>query len=427
VGSVGVGQIEVTDLTVPRVVVVGSNHEYAPVAMREQLAFSGDTLLEGLRQLRSQVGEGLILSTCNRTEIYAVEGEGQDARTEIFQFLSGYHSVPTSLLERASYSLTGDEAVSHMFRVASGLDSLVLGEPQILSQIRDALDHARNVGAVGPVLQRLANEALRAGKRARTDTDIARNRVSISHAAVDLAIAEMDGLEGRSALVLGAGKMATLTAKLLRAKGIDEILVVNRSIERAQELVAAVGGFVVPITGLRHAINAADLVIGAVAVDTPMVTPVDLDSRQRPLWLIDISVPRSIDPACGHLPGIHVRDVDALEPFAEETRLQYADEVSKVEILVGEAVAGFGEWARTRTAVTGIARVRAHGDAVRDQELQRALRKLHHLSPRDQRMVELLAHSLSRKLVHAPIMALRDASSDEAVDHILATLGLDDR
>lgn len=394
--------------------------------MREQLAFAGETLTEGLRQLRSQVAEGLILSTCNRTEIYAVERDGQDARNEIFEFLSGYHSVPTHLLERASYSHTGDDAVSHMFRVASGLDSLVLGEPQILSQIRDALDQARDVGAVGPVLQRLTTDALRTGKRARTETDIARNRVSISHAAVDLAVAEMDGLEGRTALIVGAGKMATLTAKLLRANGIDEVLVVNRSIERAHELVAAVGGFVIPITGLRQAINAADLVIGAVAVDDPLITPDLLDPRVRPLWLVDISVPRSIDQACGQLPGVHVRDVDALEPFAEETRLQYADEVDKVEILVGEAVVGFDEWTRSRAAVEGITRVRAHSDAIGEQEVARTLRKLGHLSERDQHQVRLLAHSISRKLAHAPIMALRAARTDEDVARILATLGLDD-
>jgi len=421
-----VAEIEAAILTAPKVVVVGSNHEYAPVAMREQLAFSGDTLTEGLRQLRTQVGEGLILSTCNRTEIYVVEGAEQDARSEIFEFLSGYHSLPTHLLERASYSHVGDEAVAHMFRVASGLDSLVLGEPQILSQIRDALDHARDAGAVGPVLQRLATEALRTGKRARTETDIARNRVSISHAAVDLAVAELDGLEGRTALILGAGKMATLTAKLLRARGIDEILVVNRSIDRAQELVASVGGFVVPITGLRQAIAAADIVFGAVAVDAPMVTAADLEGRNRPIWLVDISVPRSIDADCGTVSGVHVRDVDALEPFAEQTRSQYASEVDKVEILVDQAVSGFEEWARSRAAAAGIARVRAFGDDLGDREVEKTLRKLGHLSERDQHHVRLLAHSLTRKLLHAPIMSLRDAATDEEVGRILAVLGLDE-
>lgn len=411
-------------LTSPRVVVVGSNHEYAPVAIREQLAFSGDELTAGLQGLRNHVGEGLILSTCNRTEIYAVEAVGQDARSDIFEFLSTYHSVPIHLLERASYSHAGDDAVSHLFRVASGLDSLVLGEPQILSQIRDALEHARTSGAIGPVLQRLATEALRTGKRARTETDIARNRVSIAHAAVDLAIHEMGGLQGRTGLVVGAGKMAMLTAKLLRTSGIEEILVVNRSIERAHEVVAAVGGYVVPITGMRQAIAAADLVIGAVAVDEPLITPESIDPRSTPLLMIDISVPRSIAPETGRMSRVRVRDVDALEPFAEETRQQYASEVDKVEVLVSEAVGGFGEWARSRAGSRAITEVRKFSDDVSEQELARAMRKLSHLSERDQHQVRLLAHMLSRKLTHAPIMALRQAVSEDEVGNVLTILGL---
>ncbi len=204
----------------PKIVVVGSNHEYAPIDVREQLAFSGDSLIHGLRVLHESVDEGLILSTCNRTEIYAVGDDPECVTSEIFEFLSGYHSVPTQLLEQASYVRSGDAAVEHMFRVASGLDSMVLGEPQILSQIRDALSHARAAESVGPVLQRLATDALRTGKRARTETDISRNRVSIAHAAVDLAIEELGSLNGKAGLVLGAGKMATLAGKLLRANGV---------------------------------------------------------------------------------------------------------------------------------------------------------------------------------------------------------------
>ncbi|HWK79918.1 MAG TPA: hypothetical protein VNP95_04085, partial [Thermomicrobiales bacterium] len=165
-------------MTTPALVVVGSNHEYAPVSVRERLAFAGESLTDGLRALNAHVGEGLILSTCNRTEIYVVSDDEGHAREGIFDFLATYHSVPVPVLERASYVFSGHDAVDHMFRVASGLDSLVLGEPQILSQIRDALDVARDASSVGPLLQRLATDALRVGKRARTETDIARNRVS---------------------------------------------------------------------------------------------------------------------------------------------------------------------------------------------------------------------------------------------------------
>lgn len=411
-------------MTTPKVVVVGSNHEYAPVAIREQLAFSGDALTLGLQSLRQHVGEGLILSTCNRTEIYAVNTGETDARSEIYRFLAGYHSVPTPLLESASYSHVGDDAVAHLFRVASGLDSLVLGEPQILSQIREALGTARTVGAAGPVLQRLATEALRTGKRARTETDIARNRVSISHAAVDLSVRELQGLEGKTALVLGAGKMATLTGKLLRANGIGKLLVANRSLDRAQELATIVDGVAAPFSELREAIDEADLVIGAVMVDDPVITPEVIAPRERPLWLVDISVPRAIAAECGFRPGVHVRDVDALEPFAEETRRQYADEVSKVEVLVKSAVDGFGEWTRSRAGADAITRLRQRNGQIRETEVERTLRRLSHLSERDQNIVRALAHAVTQKLQHSPILALRESETPAEAEEILRILGV---
>ena len=411
-------------MTTPKVVVVGSNHEYAPVAIRERLAFSGEALTDGLKALHAQLGEGMILSTCNRTEIYTVETSDVDARDEIFQFLSGYHSVPTHILTNASYSHSGAEAVAHLFRVASGLDSLVLGEPQILSQIRETLALARDAGSVGPVLQRLASDALRLGKRARTETNIARNRVSIAHAAVDLAVRELDGLSGKSVLLLGAGKMATLTGKLLRSHRIGELLVVNRSLPRAQELAQAVGGFAVPVSGLMEAIARADLVFGAVMVDEPMVAADLVAHRARPLLMIDISVPRSISADCELVEGVRVRDVDALEPFAAETRRQYADEVTKVEDLVQSAVDEFGEWARSRAGAKAITRLHQHAEDVRDAEVQRTLRRLSHLSERDQDLVRALAHAVTRKFVHDPILALREAGTDEQSDRILRILGV---
>lgn len=194
----------------PTIVVVGSNHEYAPVEIREKLAFSGDDLLHGLDSLRQEVPEGMILSTCNRTEIYAVGNDNEDIEGGIFNWLQQYHSVPEDALRQTSYVHTGNNAVDHIFRVASGLNSMVLGEPQILSQIRDALESARERESVGPMLQRLAQDALTIGKKARTSTDIARNNVSIAHAAIDLAEMELGSFRHVNATIIGAGKMSTL-------------------------------------------------------------------------------------------------------------------------------------------------------------------------------------------------------------------------
>lgn len=388
------------------------------------MAFSGDALTEGLVEIRQHVGEAFILSTCNRTEIYAVSHEGYDSRNQVFDFLSGYHHVPTAMLESASYTHAGDEAVSHLFRVASGLNSLVLGEPQILSQIREAMGHAREAGALGPVLQRLTTDALRTGKRARTETDIARNRVSIAHAAVDLAFHEMDTLADKSVVILGAGKMATLTAKLIRARGVGQLTIVNRSFDKAQELADTVQGHAAPTTHLASVIAEADLVIGAVMVDDPMVDASHIVRRNKALWMIDISVPRSISSDCGLHMGVHVRDVDALEPFAEETRRQYADEVNKVERLVQNAVGSFEEWTRSRSGARAIARLHRRNDAIREAELERTMKRLAHLSDRDQNLVRALAHAITQKLQHDPILALREAETEASAQHILDILGV---
>lgn len=416
-------------MSAPTIVVVGSNHEYAPVDVREQLAFSGNSLTDGLRRLRESVDEGLILSTCNRTEIYAVgHGDEPDAiRREIFGFLSGYHKVPARVLEHASYVWTGKLAVEHLFRVASGLDSMVLGEPQILSQIRDSLTMAREAEAVGPILQRLATDALKTGKRARTETDISRNRVSIAHAALDLAQAELGSLRGKSGLVLGAGKMATLAGKLLRANGIGSLTFVNRSLQRAEDLARETGGAALPIARLDHAIAGADVVVGAVLVDEPLVTADHIRRRSTPLLIVDLGVPRTVDPECGLLPNVTVRDVDALEPVARETRLRFQGEVDKVEVLVGVAVADFGAWVQSRTGVQAITAVRAHADAVQHAETERALRRLSHLSEQDQNVVRALAMGIANKMVHAPTLALRTAQNDDDIDRILSALGVDRR
>lgn len=414
-------------MSAPKIVVVGSNHEYAPIDVREQLAFSGDSLIHGLRVLRRTVGEGLILSTCNRTEVYAVGDDPELVKSEIFDFLSGYHSVPTQLLEHASYLRSGTAAVEHIFRVASGLDSMVLGEPQILSQIRDALNHAREAESIGPVLQRLATDALKTGKRARTETDISRNRVSIAHAAVDLAIEELGSLNGKAGLVLGAGKMATLAGKLLRANGVRRLTFVNRSLSRAQDLARETGGQAVAITGLDQAIADADFVLGAVLVEEPLVRASHIRPRSTPLLIVDLGVPRTVDPECGLVPNVTVRDVDALEPVARETRRQYDSEVTKVELLVQTAVADFTTWTRSRSGARAISAIRERSEAMQQAELDRVLRRLSHLSARDQNVVRSLAAGLVNKMLHDPMLALREADSDEEIDRILAVLGASSR
>lgn len=413
------------ELKHPTIVVVGSNHEYAPVDVREQLAFAGDQLAHGLDALRTHVPEGFILSTCNRTEIYAVGESAESIEQGIFGFLSGYHHVPDAVLERASYVYTGNDAVNHLFRVASGLDSMVLGEPQILTQIREALDSARDRRAVGPMLQRLALDALHVGKRARTETDISRNRVSIAHAAVELAERKLGGIDGLNVAILGAGKMATLAAKLLRARDVGDIAIVNRSRERARELADTIGGQALPMSALDLAIAHADLVIGAAVADLPLITRADVEPRERPLLMIDLSVPRAIDQHAAEHDGVQVLDVDALDPIAEDIRRDYASEVEKVESIVSGAIDEYSEWVTSRNGAQAILAVRERAVAMQNAELDKALRRLQHLSDRDRNVVAQLASGLTNKLLHGPIRELRAIETDAERRAILRAFGVD--
>lgn len=413
-------------VTTPTIVVVGSNHEYAPVEVREQLAFAGDYLVRGLDALQRRVPEGFILSTCNRTEIYATGEDARKVEDDIFDFLSEQHSVSKAMLRKASYVLSGPDAVDHLFRVASGLNSMVLGEPQILTQIREALDLARAQETVGPMLQRLTLDALRVGKRARTETDIARNRVSIAHAAVDLAEQQLGSLNGTPVTILGAGKMAMLAAKLLRARGVAEITIVNRSVHRARELAESVDGIALPLTALEDAIASAELVIGAALSDEPIVRPGHIANRLTPLLMIDLSVPRVIDAAVGEEHLVEVRDVDALDAIAQENRRQYSTEVQKVEALVVDATRDYAEWVRSRRGANAIMALRTRGEAVRDAELEKALRRLQHLSPRDQNVVRALASGLTNKMLHQPVQELRSNQNEDQRDAILRAFGVDD-
>jgi glutamyl-tRNA reductase len=409
----------------PSIVIVGSNHECASVDLRERVAFTGDTLTGGLHALREHVDEGLIVSTCNRTELYAVSADSEAGRERIFDFLSEYHQVPRHVLNSMSYVHTNSSAVRHMFRVASGLDSIVLGEPQILSQIRDALEAARTASSAGPYLQRLATDALKVGKRARTETDIARNNLSISHAAVSLAERERPVLAESRVMLLGAGKMASIAARVLVARGVGQLTIVNRSFDRARDLADQLGVEARPMAELDDAIAASDVAITAILVDEPMIVPSMLDGRSEPLLLIDLGVPRIVDPMCGYVAQVEARDVDDLESVAHESRQRYSHEMNKVEHLVDRAITDYLDWARSRRASEAIASLRCRSDTVRDREVERAIRRLGHLSERDRNVVRAMAKALTNTLMHDPVLALRSANGDLEIRSILATFGLD--
>jgi len=385
---------------------LGASHERAPLAIRERLAFNGDDLTSGLQALSSIAHEGVILSTCNRTEIYALFDDPA-GRQHLRDLVCATCDLPPDLLDEASDEREGRNAIHHLLRVASGLDSVVLGEPQILTQVQFALAAAREAKIAGPVLTRLCHEALRTGKLARTRTGIARNRLSIAHAGIDLAARWLDGLSGRHVVVVGAGEIGGLTARILRNSGVADLVITNRTLARAEALAHDTGGRAVPFNTLRAEIADADAVfVGA----TPPGYLIDLalvGERALPLIAVDLSVPRAIDPETANHPLVRLFTVDDLQDVTAAQREKYGHEVRQAETLVAAATDTFSDWWRTREVVPTIAALRERAETIRESEVQRTLRRLHHLSDRDRNQVEALSVAIVNKLLHDPITALK--------------------
>ncbi len=391
----------------------------------------------------------MILSTCNRVEVYAVVDapDPQAAAERIEWFLTTATGVDAGDVATATVTLTGSAAVRHLLRVAAGLESMVLGEPQVLGQIRDAFQAAQAAGATGPIMSRLFTESLRVGKLARTQTDIARNKTSIAHAAVALAarefaagcpilvaldrmnltqlpcpspIAHSYSLRGRTALVVGAGPMGTLAAKLLRAGEIGRLLIVNRTPSRADDLAAKTGGEVWTIDRIPEALALADLAIVATGGSSVSMTraslPCGSHTSSRPIVMIDVGVPRCVDPAVGDDPRVLLRDVDDLEQISASFRSGQAAQVIHVEHLVADGTRSFQHWLDARRVTPTISALRAKADAVREQELARALSRLSHLSARDQQVIAGLASGITNKLLHAPTTLLTQSDNEHRLD-----------
>jgi glutamyl-tRNA reductase len=420
--------------------------------LREQLSFPADRLADGLALLGRHAAEGMILSTCNRVEVYAVVSgqDPHDAVSRLTRFVVEATGVGLRDVESATVALTDDAAVRHLFRVAAGLESMVLGEPQILGQIRDALGAARSAGIVGPFISRLATDALKVGKQARTHTDIARNKTSIAHAAVALAareftaacpilvaldrmdlermpcpapVAHVNPLRGRTAVVIGAGPMGTLAAKLLRTGQVGRLLIANRTRSRAETLAAQTGGEAIALDQLPDVLAMADLAIAATAGDRPVITPATMSQVRRtgaPLVLMDVGLPRCVDPAVADDSRVLLRDVDALEEIAAGYRSGQAAEIIHVEHLIADGLRQFRAWHEGRQVSPTIAALRERADELREIELCKAFSRLGHLSDRDREVVAALAAGLTNKLLHTPTSNLTRADSASRLDDAAA-------
>jgi glutamyl-tRNA reductase len=374
---------------------VGVSHRHAPLELREQLHLADGRELE----LAMELG-GVVLSTCNRTEVY-LHGGGQAAARAALERRSGLD------LDGVLAVWEGDEAVEHLLRVAAGLDSLVPGEGEILGQVRYAYESALAAGATDSVLNRLFEDALHAGKRVRTEARLAEMPESVARAAVDLAENALGGLDGKRALLFGAGKMSELSARSLQGRGV-EVVVASRTLESARELAERIGGRAAPFDAVAVELTDADLVLSATRCPYPILHAEAVQQRTKPLVLIDIAVPRDLDPEIGKLDGCTLYDIDALG----EGLVGREEDIREAERIVTEEAERFADWRRSRGAAPAIAALRRRAAEIREEELARVGPRLAELSPRERKTVETLTAQIVNKLLHAPTVRAKEAGSE---------------
>jgi glutamyl-tRNA reductase len=424
-----------------QIAVLGISHNTAQLALRERISCALPVLpmLQASAPGRpdqadfSALEELVLVSTCNRVEIYAAVTPGVDAKALLLDYLSAQHTVDTSQFRRYLYFYEGETAIRHLMAVAAGLDSLVLGEPQILGQVTEAFNAAQEMHTAGPVLSALFRFAIRTGKRARTETAISSNPASIGSVAITLAQSVVGNLTQKQVLVVGAGVMGQIVFSALRKRGVSRIAVANRSRERVAALAASSGwdGPIYTLEELPQALAAADVVIcatgaNAPVITTPMVRAAQAGSRDK--VLIDISVPRNIAPTAGSVPGIHLYNVDHLQECLDAALEARQHEVPQVETIIVEEMAHLDRELRALTVRPLIVDMRQQAEAIRQRELERTLRFLgEELDPETLKHIHHLSRSLVNKLLHEPTLRLREkASNGQAIQYETAIRDLFD-
>ncbi len=415
------------------IVVVGVSHRTAPLEVREALAVPRERMAEALARVKAeaQLAEAMILSTCNRVEVYGRAAEG-DPVDLIAAFLASFHGKAKEELQPFLYRISGEAAVRHAFRVAASLDSMVLGEPQILGQVKDAYQAAEAAASLGGGLNALRNRSLAAAKRARTETAIGQNAVSVSYVAVELARKIFGTLRERNVLIVGAGKMSELAAKHLVRSGARASVLGGRSFERAEELAASLGGRAIPFEGLRGELAKADIVISGTGASGLVIHREDVErarqSRRRPLFLIDIAVPRDIEASVRNLDGVFLYDLDDLKSVSEANLRERQKEATAAEAIVENEVLEFLSWQKTLDVTPLVTALRQRAETIRRDELARARKKLGPLSAEQEAALEAATSAIVSKLLHAPTTQLKELSKNghaaEAMELVRKLLGL---
>ena len=401
-------------------ILVGVNHKTTPVEIREKLAFTKGKIEESVDRLLNipEIIEHTILSTCNRVEIYA-RANGQDSAIQsIKQFICDFHGLSAVQLEAHFYSYSNEAAIEHLFRVSSSLDSMILGEAQILGQVKDAYSLAKDLRSTGLVLNQLFEKAFSIAKKVREETGIAERSVSISSAAVELAQKIFDDLENHTVMLVGTGEMAELAAKHLISYGVKTVYVTSRTYERAANLARTLNGSALDFEAFKNELYRADIVITSTSASSfiitkDMVAKAIHERKNKPIFFIDIAVPRDIEPDVNDLENVYLYDIDDLHVVVSANMKEREKESENAMHLISQEVNKFNNWLGTLDAVPTIVEIRKRVENIGNQEMERTLKKIPHLSEEDKKIICQMKNSMINKILHKPTIKLKQKTQSE--------------
>ena len=405
-----------------RLLLMGLNHTTAPLEIRERLAFNAQQRNEAVARFRQKFDacELVLLSTCNRVELYTGRPvHGRPRKEEVIDFLAEFHSIPPADFAPHLYHKSQREVIDHLFHVASSLDSMVLGETQILGQVRDAYESAKQLSAAGPLLNPLFQRAIAVGKQVMHETSLAEGRLSVASVAVDYAKGIFDHFHDKTVLCVGAGKMASLVLQSFAALKPGRLLICNRNPERAAALAARFGGQQVPFENLADHLVSADIVLTSTGAAHPIITKQQFDGlrkrrRYRPIFLIDIAVPRDIEPAVGGIESVYLYNLDDLQQVVSQTQAQRTDAIGSARAIVARQIESYIAWHRQRELGPAIHRLYNRYHSIAQEELSRTLNKLPNVTEAEKAHLETLARRIVNKLLHDPVQTLRQSDADHA-------------
>jgi glutamyl-tRNA reductase len=416
-------------------VCLGLSHNTAPVDVRERHAFPASRMGESLIALRDyeMVREAVMLSTCGRLEIYAELEDYEAGVDQLKSFLKHFrHGDVQHDMSSYMYTLLGSQATDHLFRVATGLDSMLIGEAEILGQVKEAYVQAQKARSLGKTLHALFREALNAGKESRTRTGIGGDSISIATAAIDLAKQQLGTLVGKTVLVVGAGKMGATAAKRLRLEGCSELLIANRSQEKAREIVEQLGvGTAVELPGLVDALKRADIVVTSTGASHFVLTPGNvaeamLARPDRQLFIIDIAVPRDVDPDVSRIPNVHVADIDRLKDMIDVTLEKRREAIPFVEEIIAEHAERFARWYQSRVAIPVVSSLVQKAETIREAEIERLFARCADLTERERMLVTGASLTIISKLLHSVVTKLRDRATSNQAEAVTLAMQLDE-